>query len=432
MTLTTRTTLMTRIVPPLGGYSGSITSGTAGTAVLGGLVGITSDDDFNDWLLYMPDASAAGDQARIVTDWAGTTGTASFAARVTDTSLADETYLLVPKGSWTLTEIRDAINKALRESRRSTRFVVPTRNYTRMYQLDGLTWLRSARDVDAVFDRPSPNLLDNEDFARWQNGTALAPDSWTLSGSGATIARGSTFPSYGAYTAQVTRVTNDATLYQDLPYGLAKQLIDDLAAVAVEVRCTATVASRVRVGINDGNDTTWSSYHSGDGEPEDLTATRTLTAAASRVRVSLSVDTGDTMGDFDAAFLVEGTSVPEALTNAGSEGYRERQIANHRLNVGSGVPTVLLPNMRGRGAQLVISSRRPWATLSTDVGTTEAPSDLIESRAIYELAAMFKPGVDRKRMEALMALHGSKFADLARQQFDKPVPSFGSAVVRGA
>ena len=420
MALTSRSTLMARIAPIIGGYAGSIASGGATTAVLTGLVGAFPDDELNDAALLMPDAATAADQIRVITDWTGLTGTATFGTRA-DTTYTSETYIVLPKGTYTVLELRDTIDKALRDTRRTLRMIIPTARDRRRYPLAAVTWLRNARDVDGVQLRASPNLIDNEDFARWHNGTTSAPDGWTLAGSGATIARGATFPSYGAYTAQVTRVANDATLTQDVPYYLAKQLIDDLATVAIKVRCTATVASRVRVGINNGVSTTYSSYHSGDGEPEDLTASLTLTAAASRVQIVLSVDTGDTMGDFDMAVLVEDSAVPDALWFAGSESMFERDLTYNIENAGSGVPVLVLACEQSRRQQLVIVSRRPYATLATDGATTEAPADLIEAKTIYELSAMMKPGQDRARPDRLMQQYGQKYRRLASGLIDKPI-----------
>jgi hypothetical protein len=146
--------------------------------------------------------------------------------------------------------------------------------------------------------------------------------------------------------------------------------------------------------------------------------------------VILSQDTGASTGDFDAAFLVDGASVPVALTQAGPDGYHDSRVAAIFGNGGSGVVSMRV-SPTARGHQLVVVSRRPFAAIATDAGTTEAPSDLIESRAIYELAAMFKPGVDRARMEALMRLHGAKFTKLAGGLIDKPVPTLESVLVRG-
>ena len=310
--------------------------------------------------------------------------------------------------------MRAALNDVLEETRRTYRYVVPTLNDERNYQLQPITWLRHRDDIDGVLARASAAMLHNEDFAFWQNGTTSAPDGWTLAGSGATVARATTFASHGPYTVQLTRVTNDATLVQDLPYQLAKQLIDDLASIAISVRCQASVASRVRVGINDGVDTTWSSYHSGDGEPEDLTATRTLTAAASRVRIVLSVDTGDTVGDFDIARCVESTSVETTLRDVGSDGMPVRNRPFTLLNPGSMIPIIDVGWSLGRGAQLVVLTERPFATLSADSDSTEMDAQAAEHGTIFKLASRPKRHHDQTWAERLMAQHGAAYSRLAK------------------
>ena len=419
MATTTRLTLLQRLALALGGYQGNITSGTATTAVLAGLVGVTNDDDLNDSLLAMPDAATDADQARIITDWTGASGTATFGTRA-DTTYTSETYFTLPKSTFTLQEMRQAISTALRKTQRTYRTIVPTRDDQRDYALADLTWLRNARDVDGVQWRACPNLIQNADFEQWHSGTTSAPDGWTLAGAAGTIARSTTFASYGSYTAQVTRAGTDVTLTQIVPYQVSKQMIDDLAVVAIKVRCRATVASRVRVGINDGTTTTYSSYHSGDSEPEDLTASVTLTAAASRVQIVLSVDTGDTMGEFDFAPMMEASAVGDDFWLGGDASFREHDIDYDILNVGSGVPVLRPYSVRGRKGQYIITSRRPFADLTADANSTEAPSDLIEARTIIELALLDRPAMTRDRAEALLKRYGYTWSQLVDGIIDRP------------
>lgn len=433
MTATSRLTLLPRIAVLLGGYAGDITSGTATTIVADGLVGAVTDDALNDDLLVMPSAATSADTVRIITDTTGATGTLTWSGNRADTTYTSEPYFTIPKGTFTLQELRQAISRALLGTRRSYAYVLPAWDGAHRFPLPRLTWLRHAEDVDAVYLRPSPGLLHNEDFGFWDAGTAAAPDGWTLAGSGATVARQTTFASVGAYEAAVTRATNDATLTQDIPYPLAKQLIDGLATVALRVRCTAAAASRVRVGIDDGNDVTWSDYHSGGGEPEDLSTARTLTAAASRVRAVCSVDGGDTTGSFDLAGLVEDSAVPDAFMQQGSAGYREHDIAYDIWNVGNGVPELVVFSEPTRKAQFLIVSRRPYADLTTDAATTEAPADLITAKAIYELALLEKPALNHDRADLLLKRYGTSFAALAKGIVDKPAKRAAEAVyVRGA
>jgi hypothetical protein len=186
----TRAELIRRGVLRMGGRAGSISSGTATAAVLGGLIGTTGDDAYYaNHHLFMLDAATEADKERLVTGWNDAAGTASFNTRA-DTTYTSETYLLSP--DYTLDEYRRALNMALRQSKRTYRYVMPLVPNFDDYHLSALSWLEGADDVDAVFVGQSTNMLHNEDFEFWQNGSALAPDSWTLAGSGAAVARAST------------------------------------------------------------------------------------------------------------------------------------------------------------------------------------------------------------------------------------------------
>lgn len=430
----TRQTILQQMAPFLGGRTGAIGSGTATTAVLDGLIGYSGID--GDEILLMPEASTAADQLRILSGWTTSSGTATWADNRTDTTYTDENFIMLPRAiARTLEDLRQALNEHLRNAKRSTRFVIPTRDDERYYSLADMDWLRSDKDIDLVMLRSSENMLDNEDFGKWQLGTALAPDSWTLAGTGAAVVRATTFASRGPYTAQLTRVSNDATLTQTVPYVNARELIEGLDAVAISVDVQTATAAAIRVGINDGVDTTWSDYHSGDGEVETLTATRTLTAAASRIQSVLSVDGNDATGAFDITYLTRGASVDAGLQEAGSNGLRERAVSYRTANVGSQSPTIILARSVGRGNQLIVVTRRAYAELSTDTGasgTTECPLLLCVHGALYRLASKYRPAEDRERLDLVAEIHGKTANELADDLIDLPTVGPQPRVVVGA
>lgn len=432
MALTTRLTALQRVAPMIGGYQGNITSGGATSAVLAGLVGVTNDDDLNDDLLVMPDAATDADQARIITDWAGSTGTATFGTRA-DTTYTSETYFTVPKNTFTLQELRQAVSTVLRNTKRTYRYIVPTRDDERHYALPDLSWLRNKNDVAGVLYRAAPDMLFNSDFSYWHSGTTSAPDGWTLAGSGATVARQTTFASYGAYEVALTRVGADATLTQNVPYQLAKQLLDGLVTVTLKVRCTASVATRGRVGINDGNDTTWSSYHSGDGEPEDLTVSRTLTADASRVQAVLSCDTGNATVSFDFAPFVEGAAVGDDLWKGGNAAFIEREVTHQLWDIGSASPVLVLPHAYGRKGQFIVVTNRLYADLTTDSASTECPEDVLEAGILYRLGLLRKPSMDAAWLKQLVDTWGPVYTHLANNLITRPIePTLRQIRVVGA
>jgi len=149
------------------------------------------------------------------------------------------------------------------------------------------------------------NLLDWSHMEDWVNGTSVAPTNHTLSGASASVARQSTIVKSGTYSAGVTRAGADATLYQDYA-GYA-----DYLGRRMTFGCWvyATVASRARISIGDAVGTTNSSYHSGVAGWEFLTVTRNIDPTATRIRVGMEVNTGNTTAYFDGGILVEGETV---------------------------------------------------------------------------------------------------------------------------
>jgi phage-related protein len=148
------------------------------------------------------------------------------------------------------------------------------------------------------------NLLLWANMEDWENGTSSAPTEHTLSGAGASVARESTIIKQGVYSAKVTRAGADTTLYYDFPdYA-------DYLNRKMTFGCWvyATVASRARLSISDGVGSTESSYHAGGSDWEYLTVTHDIDASATRIRVEMQVNTGNTSGYFDGGVLVDGDS----------------------------------------------------------------------------------------------------------------------------
>ena len=417
------------IIPEVGGAVGDISSGTGTTAVLGGQIDTTGDD--NTWknaYLLMLDAATAADQERIATVWDDSLGTATFLTRA-DTTYTNETYGLIPRRSYNVQRIRNAINDALRKTRRTIRYYIPTIGDERFYPLDELSWLRSDEDIDAVQLRGSPVLIDNEDFLKWQNGTALAPDGWTLAGSGATVARATTFAARGSYTADLTRSSNDATLTQTVSLQLARAFAGETVTITALGYVRTATGSIARIGISDGLTTSFSSYHSGGSGLEALTATHTMAAGATALDIICSVDTSDGLASFDAVYPVAGTNMPGELTDTGSSRFAERTVNFRTVNAGSIGGRIELAKPAAAAQQLTVVTRRAYATLSTDSASTECPEDLLKAGALYELFSQHRPGEDRERPDRMMAIWGRAYAKLLPMVQDIPVPVPQRAVV---
>lgn len=146
------------------------------------------------------------------------------------------------------------------------------------------------------------NLLKWSYMEDWENGTSSAPTEHTLAGSGATVARESSTVKIGNYSAAVTRSGADATLYHDYSG------YESYQGRKVTFGCWvyATVASRGRISISDGVGSSNSSYHSGGSDWEFLEVTHDVDESATRIRVELQVNTGNTTVYFDGGILCEG------------------------------------------------------------------------------------------------------------------------------
>jgi len=419
-----RATLIARAALRLGGHSGtlSFTSGVSTRAVLAGLVG-TSDDDsmYVGHHLFMLDAANESDRERTVTEWDASTGTAGWEVARTDTTSTSETYVLVP--DYSLDEFRQALNKALRESKRTYRYVMPVIPNIRRYRLDALTWLEGADDIDEVWVSDSPNMLHNEDFELWQNGSALAPDGWTLSGSGATIARASTGV-HSPYSAVVTRASADATLYQDLPPALVQHLVRSSSAplpvISFGARVTSSTASIARVGVYNGSSTTWSSYHTGGGVPEFLSSTYQTTATDTALRLVMSVDTSAGSASFHLACMTQLETMPAQLQDRGSISYLEYEPNARVRNMGF-VPTIDFEHILA--GQIIVYSRREFPQMTADTDVVEDQyATMLEHGLVRYLTDAMKPNQDRARLDRIRGESASLWSRALKKNISKPIP----------
>lgn len=401
--------LIERGVRRMGGRTGEILSGSTTTQViLGGLVGISNDDtQFQNALLFMPDG-AAGDQERFISSWDAETGTATVAT-LSGAPAAGDRYAVSLAGDYTLTEYVDALNKALRYSRRTYRYVLPTTPLLELNPLDELDWLEGSGSIDAVWWSDSPLMLHNEDFFLWQDGASAAPDGYTLAGSGATVSR-QPGGLRSAFQARLTRVGNDATLYQSIPQRLTQWLTRRSFPIFTPMRAagwvTCDTASVARIGIYDGLTTTWSGYHTGSGVPEYLSTSLTPTATMTDFRWVAQVANQDASADFSAAVLMQNTlDAVQAyqVRDQGSQAYVERPYTNAVRNVGASVPTVDLRGWPGTYGQLIIYSRRPHPEVSSlDDVIEDQEARAFEAGMLVFALDNVKPGQDRTRLDYVL------------------------------
>jgi hypothetical protein len=151
--MSTRLSIIEKAALRIGAKVGTLSSATTNSLVLGDHVGTTGDDNaFVNWLVWRMSASTAADDERRVKSWVDSTGTAEVDA-LTDTTVTNENYVLVPPDGYALADYRKALNEMLVGTRRSIWSVTPTVSEKLNYSLAGLTAIRSHEDVLAVFRR---------------------------------------------------------------------------------------------------------------------------------------------------------------------------------------------------------------------------------------------------------------------------------------
>lgn len=207
------------------------------------------------------------------------------------------------------------------------------------------------------------NLLSWSSMEDWESGASAAPTGHTLSGAGASVAR-STTVKHGTYSAAVTRAGANTTLYYDLP-----EYADYLGRM-MTFGCWvyATVASRARLSISDAVGSTESSYHTGVAGWEFLTVTRNIDASATRIRIEMQVNTGNTTAYFDSCLLVEGSLAFLDLSTYAESWDLSRKYRNSKFTIARR-PGVIVPDVEFGEKTLSIKGKI-WGTTSATARTT--------------------------------------------------------------
>lgn len=159
----------------------------------------------------------------------------------------------------------------------------------------------------------SRNVIINGDLEDWSSGGAAAPDDWTLTGVGSSIARtgpamADTFSfGSGTYAAKITRVTNDVDLHQVVVAAADIANYADMKGqkFSVGFNGKTAVASHLRIVVDDGATQTASSYHTGGNTAEWLSVTHTISNSATKLHVIVEVNgsNGDAYcGGFNCVF----------------------------------------------------------------------------------------------------------------------------------
>jgi hypothetical protein len=216
------------------------------------------------------------------------------------------------------------------------------RNGTALQYYDGTT----AHTLLTATAASTFNYVFNSSFEVWGSGTAAAPTGWTQNGG--TVSRSST-SKLESYALSLQRVGSDCEVYQNIAatYHPVSRWIGKVVTFGCWV--SASIASRARVSIEDGIGTTSSTDHSGSGNYEWLTVTRTIAVGATYLRARCQVITGDTTALFDGATLVVASSVADAIPS----GWQGRKAI---FPLGTGATTVPAGSTFYAGVSIVASA----------------------------------------------------------------------------
>ncbi len=371
---------------------GSLATGTVSAGTYGGK-----------WLLRSQAAlvgGAAVDRVRLSTEagFAASTGTITHAgANYQDTTATSETPEIIEYEPFLLD---NAIQTTLLSLQRADRLEFPTRQGVNKYWLNDLTWISEPRDVLRVMLKHTPVISRNRFFEKWNGVDAngvLTADWWTLAGTSATYARSTTQVRTGLYAAAITRAGTDCTLTQSVGLldtgvggttsagSLRNQSVNGVAVV------WSAVASQVRVGINDGVSTTYSTYHTGGSGWEELTVAKTMDAAATKCDVIVSVEGSNTVCYADDVYAVLASGGTNDSVRR--DDYPETEITDQVwYDQGAGTLAMNTPAY-GWNAQIVVYTMRPYPGFdptrllagTADGDTQDGPLTTVALGALWRL-----------------------------------------------
>lgn len=149
----------------------------------------------------------------------------------------------------------------------------------------------------------SNEITTNPDFETWSGGDNVAPDGWTLYGSGAAVVKESTIKVIGNYSAKIT-AGGDGQMIQD--FSAAKGMLYwQGRTITMGAWVYATGGKRACIGLYDAVAATNSPYHPGDGVWRYLTVTHTVSIVGTTLWARLLIVDTATTAYFDGAIVVD-------------------------------------------------------------------------------------------------------------------------------
>ncbi len=429
MTLTTRKALRQAVLEELGGRTVTASATTDALLTVAELAHTFGDDNaMRHAPIHLPSLTGSDVQRRINT-WDDSAGSMAIDALSGDPADALEIEIY-ERGDPSHLEINAALNRATAELYRMAWVQLPTVQDEQIYSLVNFPWVRKRTDVLEVWRRESPNLLANEGFELWGDGSSAELPRWTLSGTGAIAGRTPSVKTHHAYAVNLTAAGGvDAELRQTV--GLLNLQLQGEELVASSI-VKAGISSAARIGISDGLTTSWSDYHTGGGGFETLTVpTKTLAVGAIDLQFrALMEENGQ--ATFDEPIMVEGDEIPDQLRDGGSASYRLEDIEASRIDYAT-APAVMVSKLQ-RGQQLVVATAQPFFPLTADTDLTDAPLEALKAGALLQLSKIKRKGEAKDRWDDIAANWGPVYHTWREQLIQSPTPNptRSRAVVTGA
>lgn len=187
-----------------------------------------------------------------------------------------------------------------------------------------------ATETQVALEEGNVNLVLNSDLETWTAGTTSAPDNYTLAGAGAAILKSgpaqadTTDLGAGTYCARVTSGAGAAaTLKQEIISAAEMSRYRAIRGrkVGFTIRGKASVASALRIVVDDGAVQTASTYHAGDGQEAYLTVVHPISGSATKLDVYAEVALGANVA-YVGGFTVVFSALAPAAWTPGWDRYR--------------------------------------------------------------------------------------------------------------
>jgi hypothetical protein len=410
--------------------------------------GIQPNEIVGQWL-YRGNATAAADVIRRCTAFATATGTFTHAGTNYSDTTATSEYLELLR--YEPRFYNAAIRDALFNLPVSYTVMLPGSSHRTEYGYSDLLpfELRAPVNVVRVQMRRSPGLIRNRWFNDWythQSNGILLPDFWVPSGTVTATKSASTHRRGGSALTDAT--SSAARQYVQtgdlLVTGTPATNDEDLRGQAVKMfaKIKSDTASDVRIGIADGVGTTYSSYHTGGGDYEELSVSRTLDDDA--LKLEFIIDRASSAGTFIVEFAeaFKGSTITDALRR---DTYELSEIHPGEYDWNQASDTLTLPAL-GQGNQYIVTLNRPYGVssalqsmidaLTVDTSAVDLPLSkpiVLAYGAMANLYRMLaneaKDDADKREFARLEAKSMESFQNMAGNHLYRPTERGGLEIV---